>query len=101
MTSLKSDLECAATGPSISTPRRLAAIRHLAPELLVTPKSQRWSFEEFLRTLHEVEATSRDASNTSARFKIADSRLAKTLEQFDGAQNSVPRATFDYFASLA
>ena len=34
---------------------RLGAMRQLAPELLVTAKTQRWAPEEFLRTLLETE----------------------------------------------
>jgi hypothetical protein len=79
---------------------RLSAIRHLAPELLVTSKTQRWSPEEFLRTLLEAEITSRDASNARARLKLADFPVTKTLEEFDVSQSSIPRATFDYLCSL-
>ena len=42
---------------------KLAAMRRLAPELLVTAKTQRWSPEELLRTLVEAEIAARDASN--------------------------------------
>ena len=42
---------------------KMAAMRRLAPELLVTAKTQRWNPEEFLRTLVEAEISSRDASN--------------------------------------
>ena len=42
---------------------KLAAIRRVAPELLITAKTQRWNPEEFLRTLVEAEIASRDASN--------------------------------------
>ena len=38
---------------------RLAAVRKLAPELLVVAKTQRWSPEDFLRTLVEAEITAR------------------------------------------
>ncbi|HET9090531.1 MAG TPA: IS21-like element helper ATPase IstB [Acidimicrobiales bacterium] len=79
---------------------RLSAIRQLAPDLLVTSKTQRWSPEEFLRTLLEAEIASRDASNAKARLKLADFPLAKTLEEFDVAQSSIPRATFDYLTGL-
>ena len=44
---------------------RLSAIRHLAPELLVTSKTQRWNPEEFLRTLLEAEIASRCLLYTS------------------------------------
>jgi hypothetical protein len=42
---------------------KLAAMRTLAPELLVTAKTQRWAPEELLRTLVEAETCARDASN--------------------------------------
>jgi DNA replication protein DnaC len=79
---------------------RLSAMRHLAPELLVVGKTQRWSPEEFLRTLVEAEIASRDASNARARMAVAAFPVRKTLEEFDVAQSSVARATFDYLASL-
>jgi DNA replication protein DnaC len=75
-------------------------MRAIAPELLVTSKTQRWSPEEFLRTLLDAEISSRDASNASARMKLAGFPVAKTLEEFDVAQSSIPRATFDYLSSL-
>ena len=34
---------------------KLAAMRRLAPELLVTAKTQRWAPEELLRTLVEAD----------------------------------------------
>jgi DNA replication protein DnaC len=79
---------------------RMSAMRSLAPELLVTSKTQRWSPEEFLRTLIEAEITSRDASNASARLKLAGFPVTKTLEEFDVAASSLKQATFDYLASL-
>jgi DNA replication protein DnaC len=79
---------------------KLAAMRRLAPELLVTAKTQRWSPEEFLRTLVEAELTARDASNARARMKAAAFPVVKTLDEFDVAVSSIPRATFDYLASL-
>ncbi len=79
---------------------RLAAIRKLAPELLVVAKTQRWSPEDFLRTLVEAEITARDESNARGRLKAAAFPVAKTIEHFDVAVSSVPRATFDYLASL-
>ena len=46
---------------------KLAAMRRLAPELLVTAKTQRWAPEELLRTLVEAEITARDVrGRTSA-----------------------------------
>ena len=79
---------------------RLGAMRRLAPELLLTAKTQRWKPEEFLRTLVETEIASRDASNARGRLKAASFPVAKTLEDFDVAASSVKTATFDYLVSL-
>jgi DNA replication protein DnaC len=79
---------------------KLAAVRRLAPELLVTAKTQRWSPEEFLRTIVEAEIASRDESNSRTRMRVATFPVAKTLDEFDLAASSVPKATFDYLASL-
>jgi DNA replication protein DnaC len=79
---------------------KMAAMRRLAPELLITAKIQRWSPEEFLRTLVEAEVTARDESNARTRMKTAAFPVLKTLEEFDLPASSVPRATFDYLQSL-
>jgi DNA replication protein DnaC len=79
---------------------KMAAMRGLAPELLVTAKTQRWAPEEFLRTLIEAELAARDASNARTRLKTAAFPVAKTLEEFDVAASSIPQATFDYLSSL-
>jgi DNA replication protein DnaC len=79
---------------------KLAAMRQLAPELLLTAKTQRWAPEELLRTLVEAEITARDASNARARMKAAAFPVTKTLDEFDVAASSVPPATFAYLASL-
>jgi DNA replication protein DnaC len=79
---------------------KLAAMRRLAPELLVTAKTQRWPPEEFLRTLVEAEITARDESNARTRMKQAAFPVTKTLAEFDLAASSIPPATFDYLASL-
>jgi DNA replication protein DnaC len=79
---------------------RLSAIRSLAPEVLVTAKTQRWKPEEFLRTLIEAEIASRDLSNARARMKVAAFPVTKTLEEFDVTASSVKRQTFDYLSSL-
>lgn len=77
-------------------------MRHtrLAPELLVTAKTQRWSPEGFLRTLVEAEIAARDESNTRTRLRQAAFPVTKTLEEFDVTASSIPKATFDYLASL-
>lgn len=79
---------------------KLATMRRLAPELLLTAKTQRWNPEEFLRTLLEAELAARDESNVRTRMKAAAFPVIKTVEEFDVATSSIPRATFDYLASL-
>src|SRR5215211_2968727 len=79
---------------------KMAAMRRLAPELLVTAKTQRWKPEEFLRTLVEAEIASRDESNVRTRMRQAAFPVAKRLEEFDVAVSSIPAATFDYLSSL-
>ena len=79
---------------------KLAAMRQLAPELLLTAKTQRWTPEELLRTLVEAEITARDASNTRNRLKAAGFPVTKTLEEFDLPASSIKVATFDYLSSL-
>src|SRR4051812_7967951 len=78
----------------------MAAMRRLAPELLVTAKTQRWKPEEFLRTLVEAEIAARDASNTRTRLRAAAFPVTKTLEEFDVPASSIPPATIDYLSSL-
>src|SRR5438128_12262190 len=78
---------------------KMSAMRRLAPELLITAKTQRWNPEEFLRTLVEAEITARDESNARTRMRLAAFPVTKTLEQFHLASSSIPTATFDYLAS--
>jgi hypothetical protein len=79
---------------------KLGTMRRLAPELLVTAKTQRWNPEEFLWTLLGAELTSRDESNTRTRMKAVAFPVIKTIEEFDVKASSIPQATFDYLASL-
>ena len=79
---------------------KLSAMRSLAPDLLVTAKTQRWAPEELLRTLIEAEIASRDASNARNRLRAANFPVRKTLDEFDLSVSSIPQATFDYLASL-
>lgn len=79
---------------------KMAAMRRLAPELLLTAKTQRWKPEEFLRTLIEAEIAARDESNVRTRMRQASFPVVKRLEEFDVTASSIPPATFDYLASL-
>lgn len=75
-------------------------MRALAPELLVTAKTQRWKPEEFLRTLIEAEISAREASNARTRMRAAAFPVAKTLAEFDLSASTVSASTFDYLSSL-
>ena len=66
---------------------KMAAMRRLAPELLVTAKTQRWNPEEFLRTLVEAEITARDESNARTRMRHAAFPVTKTAR----ASSTSPR----------
>jgi DNA replication protein DnaC len=79
---------------------KLAAVRRLAPEVLHTAKTQRWTPDEVLRTLVEAEIAARDESNTRTRLRSAGFPVAKSLDEFNVALSSIPQATFDYLASL-
>ena len=79
---------------------KLAAMRQLAPELLITAKTQRWAPEELLRTLIEAEISARDASNARTRMKNAAFPVIKTLDELDRAACSIPGPTLDYLATL-
>src|SRR5688572_32616855 len=79
---------------------KMAGMRRLAPELLLTDRTQRWNPEEFLRTLVEAEIAARDESNARTRRRQPCFPVSKTLDELDLAASSVPRATFDYLSSL-
>jgi len=79
---------------------KLARMRSLAPELLQTAKTQRWTPEEVLRTLVEAEIAARDAANEQARLRQAGFPVAKTLAEFQVAQSAIPPATLAYLTTL-
>lgn len=75
-------------------------MRQLAPELLITAKTQRWAPEELLRTLGDSEITACDASNAQARMKTAAFPVTETLDDLDRSVCSIPGPTLDYLATL-
>jgi DNA replication protein DnaC len=79
---------------------KLASMRRVAPGLLVTAKTQRWTPEELLRALVEVEIAARDASNTRLRHKQACFQTVKTIEGFDLAASGIAAPTWAYLTSL-
>jgi DNA replication protein DnaC len=79
---------------------KLAAMRQIGPELLITAKTQRWAPEELLRTLIEAEITAREASNARTRMKNAAFPVTKTLDELNRSACSIPGPTLDYLATL-
>ncbi len=79
---------------------KLATVRRIAPEVLLSAKTQRWAPEETLRTFVEAEVAARDASMAAARLKAAGFPVRKSLEGFDVSASSIPRPTLEYLASL-
>jgi DNA replication protein DnaC len=79
---------------------QLAHFRPQAAEILQTATTQRWSPEQFLRTLLSTEIAGRDAANQAARLKRAGFPVEKSFEGFQIAISSVPEATVNYVASL-
>ena len=79
---------------------KLASIRRIAPEMLVTAKTQRWAPEELLRALVEAEITARDASNARLRTKQASFPTLKTIAGFDLSASSIAPQTWSYLTSL-
>lgn len=79
---------------------KLSAIRRQAPELLLTAKTQRWTPEETLRVLVELEIASRDESNCRHRLAAARFPVTKTLDEFHLAESSISRASHDYLVTL-
>ena len=73
---------------------KMAGMRRLAPELLLTAKTQRWNPEEFLRTLVEAEIAARDASNAATRRRQAGFPVTKILDDYYLTASSVQQARF-------
>ena len=79
---------------------QLAHFRPVAPEILQTATTQRWSAEQVLHALLTTEIAGRDASNQAARLKAAGFPVAKTFDGFQIAVSSIPEGTVNYVASL-
>jgi len=79
---------------------KLRRIRELAPELLMTARTQRWRPEELLATLVREEIGAREHSNLLLRLKQAQFPSNKTLDGFDPGVSELPPQTFSFLASL-
>ena len=79
---------------------KLSTIRRIAPDMLLTAKTQRWAPEETLRTLIEAEVDARDKSNTTLRMTAAKFPVKKTLDEFNINESSIPPASHDYLVTL-
>jgi DNA replication protein DnaC len=79
---------------------KLSTIRRQAPELLLTAKTQRWTPEETLRVLVEMEIAARDQSNCRHRLTAARFPVDKTLDEFNLAESSINKASHDYLITL-
>ena len=79
---------------------KLSTIRRAAPEVLLTAKTQRWTPEETLRVLIDLEIASRDKSNTRNRMTMARFPVAKTFDEFNLTESSIPKASHDYLVTL-
>jgi DNA replication protein DnaC len=79
---------------------KLSTIRRQAPDVLLTARTQRWTPEETLRVLVDLEIVARDESNCRARMAAARFPVVKTLTEFNLAESSIPTASHDYLITL-
>ena len=67
--------------------------RALAPELLITARTQRWEPAEVVRTLLVEEVAGRSRSMLATRRKAAGFPTGKTFDTWDPAASSIPLPT--------
>jgi DNA replication protein DnaC len=80
---------------------RLSHINDHLPALLERASAEEWSYQEFLTSLLEAEAFSRDQKAIEQRIRVARLPMRKTLEQFDFSfQTSVKRQVLLHLANL-
>jgi len=79
---------------------KLSTIRRQAGDVLLTAKTQRWTPEETLRVLVELEVAARDESNMRNRMTAARFPVTKTMAEFNLAESSIPTASHDYLVTL-
>ena len=67
--------------------------RALAPELLITARTQRWEPAEVVKALLVEEVTGRSRSMLATRRKAAGFPTGKTFDTWDPAASSIPMPT--------
>jgi DNA replication protein DnaC len=72
---------------------RLPYIRHAAPEVIATARSQRWEPTETLLVLLTEEAAGRDRATISMRRQASGLPAGKTLEAWDEHASVIPKPT--------
>ena len=75
-------------------------LRESAGRLAERARTESWTHEEYLAACLQREVAAREESNARTRRRQANFPVGKTLEEFDLAASSVPRATFDYLSGL-
>ena len=81
---------------------KLSTMRQLAPELLVTAKTQRWAPKELLRTLIEAEIAARELLRACARVEVAAANCAiGRLDWQDGWHDGAAMTTYPMARGMA
>jgi len=79
---------------------RMPYIRHAAPEVLATARSQRWEPAEVLRVLLAQEAAGRDRATIRMRRRQSGLPSGKTFDAWDDTASPIPKATQHALRSL-
>jgi DNA replication protein DnaC len=74
--------------------------RALAPELLITARTQRWEPAEVIKALLVEEVTGRARSMLATRRKAAGFPTGKTFDTWDPTASSIPLPTQQAFRTL-
>ena len=72
---------------------RMPYVRHAAPEVLATAKSQRWDPAEVLRVLLAEEAAGRDRATIRMRRRARGLPAGKTFDAWNEPASPIPAAT--------
>jgi len=72
---------------------RMPYVRHAAPEVLATAKSQRWDPAEVLRVLLVEEAAGRDQATIRMRRRASGLPAGKTFDAWNEKASPIPAAT--------